>query len=445
MSDIKFYFKRLVNLCLALAYFSSTTVFAQNMAVIEAKPVVVTCPAGVAPKVQCWRGRDSAGAPYLMATPENWTGVLVVHAHGGPFLGPPTDERADEDIKRWNITLVQGHAWAASVFRQGGFAVTAAAQDTERVRQIFVQHIAKPRKTLLHGQSWGAMVATKAAELFPGSWDGVLLTSGVVAGPTSYDFRLDVRALYQYYCANHPLPAEVNYALSLGLPKLGAMTNAELAQRADDCLGLRKPAAQRTPEQAKKLKTLATLLRVPESSVMSHLSWGTFTLADIVYKRTEGQSPFGNEGVVYVGSDDDAALNANVLRFKAHPQARATLIADTDHSGQFKVPVVQAHGIDDATVFVEGSDTLREKMQAAGTAEKLVQVFVKSGEHSYWGDPHYPPLFEALLQWVEQGKKPSAASVTARCEQLQKGVCAFDPSYQVKPLNSRVYPRQHLQ
>ena len=68
---------------------------------------------------------------------------MVVHAHGGPSYGPPKTSRNDEDIKRWAITVKEGHAWAGSVFRQGGFAVTTAAEDTERVRRIFVDHVAK--------------------------------------------------------------------------------------------------------------------------------------------------------------------------------------------------------------------------------------------------------------------------------------------------------------
>jgi hypothetical protein len=80
----------------------------------------------------------------LLAKPAQWSGVLVVHAHGGPALGEPKASRADEDIQRWAITLTEGHAWAGSVFRQGGFAVTTAAEDTERVRRIFVDHVAKP-------------------------------------------------------------------------------------------------------------------------------------------------------------------------------------------------------------------------------------------------------------------------------------------------------------
>jgi pimeloyl-ACP methyl ester carboxylesterase len=409
----------------------------------EAPPQVQACPAGLPEGARCLRGQDSSSSHYLIVMPAQWSGVLVVHAHGGPSLGVPLPTRADEDAKRWAITVSQGHAWAGSVFRQGGFAVTTAAQDTERVRRIFIDHVAKPRRTLLHGQSWGAMVATRAAELYPRSWNGILLTSGVVAGPTTYDFRLDLRAIYQHLCNNHPRPDEPQYPLAIGLPADSKLTNAELSSRADECLGVRKPAAQRTAEQANKLKTIVDVLKIPEQSVVSHLNWGTFTLRDVVTKNG-GQSPFGNANVRYVGSTNDVALNTAVLRFTPDTQAVARFATDVDHSGKFAVPVVSAHGIGDATVFVEGNDTLRQRMVTAGNGDRLVQTFVDSSEHSYWGDSHYPPLFEALLNWVEKGQKPTPPGIADRCRQLQTAQpasCRFLPDYAPKPLASRILPR----
>ena len=410
---------------------------------LETPPQAHACPPGVPDGARCLRGQDSASAHYLIVVPAQWSGVLVVHAHGGPSLGPPQAARADEDIKRWAITVRVGHAWAGSVFRQGGFAATTAAEDTERVRRIFVDHVAKPRRTLLHGQSWGGMVATRAAELFPKSWDGILLTSAVVSGPTTYDFRLDLRAVYQHLCNNHPRADEPQYALAVGLPADGKLGNAELTKRADECLGVSKSAAARTSMQAQKLKTIVDVLKIPEDSVVSHLNWGTFTLRDVVIKNG-GVSPFGNDGVRYVGSTDDVALNASVLRYKADTQAAARFAADVDHHGRFIVPVVSAHGIGDATVFVEGNDTLRKRMVATGNGDRLVQTFVDSKEHSYWGDAHYPPLFEALLNWVEKGQKPTPVSIANRCRQLraaQPADCRFLPDYVPKPLASRILPR----
>ena len=409
----------------------------------EAPPAQVACPAGVPAGTQCWRGQDSAGSHYLLAKPAQWRGVLVVHAHGGPALGEPKASRADEDIQRWSITLAEGHAWAGSVFRQGGFAVTTAAEDTERVRQIFVDHVAKPQSTLLHGQSWGAMVATRAAELYPQSWQGLLLTSGVVAGPTTYDFRLDLRAIYQHLCQNHPRPDEPPYPLALGLPAGSQLTSAELGARVNDCLGVRKPPAQRSPEQTQKIKTIVDVLKIPENAIAGHLNWGTFTLRDVVTK-SGGASPFGNDTVKYSGSANDDALNAAVLRFKADPQASAKFDADVNHRGRFKVPVLTTHGIRDSTVFVEGNDTLRQRMEAAGNGARLVQTYVDSAEHSYLGEAIYPPLFEALLAWVNQGIKPTPFGIAQRCVALrpaQAAECRFEPGYTPRPLATRIAPR----
>ncbi|MFO0252916.1 MAG: hypothetical protein ACK52V_02260 [Betaproteobacteria bacterium] len=409
----------------------------------EAAPQAAACPDGVPAGARCLRGQDSAKAHYLIVMPAKWSGVLVVHAHGGPDLGEPRAARADEDIKRWAITVQQGHAWAGSVFRQGGFAVTTAAEDSERVRRIFVDHVAKPRRTLLHGQSWGAMVATRTAELFPGPWDGMLLTSGVVAGPATYDFRLDLRAIYQYLCNNHPHPEEQQYPLWMGLPADSKMSNADLAARVNDCLGLNRPAAQRTPEQALRVRTIVDVVRIPESAIIGHLNWGTFTLRDVV-RRSGGASPFGNDSVRYSGSGDDAALNAGVLRYRADPAAAARFAADVDHAGRFRMPVLAAHGIGDSTVFVEGGDTLRRRMEAAGNGGRLVMVFVDSDQHSYWGDAMYPPLFEALLAWIEKGAKPSPAGIAAACREMRAASpkdCRFAPDYSVKPLATRIPPR----
>ncbi|MBK9360072.1 MAG: hypothetical protein IPM99_02560 [Rubrivivax sp.] len=412
----------------------------------EPAPVATPCPKGTPDGARCLRGQDSAGAHVLLVMPAQWSGVLVVHAHGGPTLGEPRASRADEDIARWAITVKLGHAWAASVFRQGGVAVGSAAEDSERVRRIFVQHVAKPRRTLLHGQSWGAMVAARAAELYPRSWDGVLLTSGVLGGARSYDFRLDLRAVYQALCNNHPRPDEPAYPLWMGLPAESKLTRAELATRVDDCLGVRKRPEQRTPEQAARLKTIVDVIRIPEGSVLGHLNWATWHFQDIAQRRTGGGNPFDNQRVQYRGSSDDAALNALVPRYAADPAARARFAADTDPQGRIGVPVLTTHGIGDATAFVELKHSFRETMTSAGSGDRLVKTYVDSREHSYLGDATYPPLFEALLAWVDRGDKPTPAGIAQRCGELAardgwSGGCRFVPGFEPPPLASRVPAR----
>lgn len=412
--------------------------------IAEIAPAAAPCPKGVPEGARCLRGQDSARAHYLVVMPAQWNGVLVVHAHGGPVLGEPTTKRADEDIARWAITVKAGYAYAASVFRQGGVAVRSAAEDTERVRRIFVQHVAVPKRTILHGQSWGAAVAAKAAEMYPGSFHGVLLTSGVLGGAASYDFRMDLRVVYQYLCRNHPLPDEPRYPLWMGLPKDAKLTRPQLAARVDECLGVARPAAQRTPEQARRLKTIADVIRIPESSVLGHLNWATWHFQDIVQNRTGGRNPFGNTGVVYSGSPDDAALNVAVERYRADPAAVATFAKDMDPTGRIDVPVLTAHAVHDPIAFVELESAFKQTMEAAGSAPRLVQTFTKHKTHSYFADPVYPALFAALLHWVETGVKPTPPGIAHQCKALEPrygAPCGFVPDYRPQPQESRV-PRR---
>ena len=414
---------------------------------VESDPNYVACPAGPPADAKCLRGRDSEGAHYIIVMPAQWNGVLVVHAHGGPALGEPKMERADEDTKRWAIWPRAGYAFAASVFRQGGVAVRSAAEDTERVRQVFVQKVGKPRRTILHGQSWGANVAAKLAETHaaPGrkpTYDGVLLTSGVVAGgAASYAFRLDLRVIYQYLCANHPKADEPQYPLWKGLAADSKLTRKELAGRVEACLG---KAGARTPEQARKVKTIVDVLRISESSIVAHLNWATWHFQDIALNRTGGGNPFGNADVVYRGSDDDAALNKGVLRYAADPEAVRRFAADTDPTGRIGVPVVSIHAIGDPTAFVELEASLRRTMDAAGAGDNLVQAYTEHREHSYLADPVYAAAASALLEWIEAGAKPSAATLAERCAALEKTYgagCRIAVGYAPPPLASRVAPR----
>ena len=413
-----------------------------------------SCPAEVTVASSCFTGDDGQGAFYWIAIPAGWNRqVLVMHAHGGPAdTGAATLERSEEDLKRWAITVKAGYAWAGSTYRRGGYGVTMAAEDTERLRQIFVQHFGAPRRTVLHGQSYGAGVAARAAELYAvvdgkrGPYDGVLLTSGVLGGGVrAYDFRLDLRVVYQHVCKNHPRPDEAPYPLWQGLPKDSKLTRAELAARVDECTGVRKPAAQRSAQQAANLASIVNVVRIPERSLIGHLNWATWLFHDLTQLRLGGRNPFGNIGVVYEGSADDAALNAGVPRYAADPVAVAELNRDSAPEGNVNVPVLTLHAINDPTAFVELESLYRQALERAGNGQLLVQTFSDEAEHSYLGNPQYPALFTALLDWIDHGRKPSARSVADLCKGYEAAYgsgCRFDPGYQPLPLDSRVAPRQ---
>ncbi|VTU25194.1 hypothetical protein SRS16CHR_03611 [Variovorax sp. SRS16] len=413
------------------------------------QPQSTTCPATVPADAHCYNGRDREGAFYWIAIPAHWDRhVLVMHAHGGPEVGAPTLERGAEDLKRWSVMVKAGYAWAGSTYRRGGYGVTMAGEDTERLRRLFVQRFGQPERTILHGQSYGGGVASKAAETYgpvPGerpAYDGVLLTSGVLGGGgNAYDFRLDLRVVYQYVCHNHPRPDEPQYPLWQGLPLGSKLTRAELAARIKACTGVGLPAAQRTPEQQAHLKTILSVVRIPERTLVSHLNWATWLFQDLTQKRLGNRNPFGNAHVVYSGSSDDAALNASVLRYQADPQAVGALAGDSRPTGRLRLPVLTLHAIHDPTAFVELESAYRQIVDSAGASQWLVQNFADESEHSYLSDAEYPALMHALLDWVEHGDRPTPQKVAQLCMQMEptfgKG-CHLRPDYHPAPLATRV-------
>ena len=427
-------------------------------------PAEAPCPTGIPEGTRCLNGRDYLGAHYWIATPKDWkpdTGVLVMHVHGGPALGEPTRARATADLQRWSVMLRAGHAWAGSSFRQGGVEVLAAAQDTERLRQLTLAAIGQPRRTVLHGQSWGAGVAARMAERYvtpdidprrttpgPLPYDAVLLTSGVLAGATrAYDLRLDLRVVYQSLCKNHPKPEDSAYPLWMGLPPETKLDRVQLAERVDDCLGVQRKPAERSAAQQQRLATLTRIIRLPEAEILPHLQWATWHFQDISLRKLKGRNPFGNEGVVYTGSDDDAALNRDVLRYRADPGALADLARDADPTGRLLLPTLTLHGIDDMTAFVEMEAHFRDSVAEAGAADKLVQVYTADHAHSYSSDAQYVSAVDALLAWVDKGSKPDAAALSQRCKALPAAGqpasgCRIRIDYQPATLDSRVPPRR---
>lgn len=407
------------------------------------------CPASLPDGTTCYSGQQESGAYYWIAIPDDWNGSLVVHAHGGPDLGAASPERAQDDLDRWAVMVSEGYAWVGSSYRRGGYGTQMAAADTEQVRRLFVDTFGEPDTTLLHGQSWGGDVAAKAAEIYgqkrAGRYDGVLLTSGVLAGGTrGYDYRLDLRVVYQYYCHNHPRPSEPRYQLWRGLPAGSPMTSADLRARAQECTGYQSAPEERTAEQRANLANILDVVRIPERTFFSHLSFATFTFRDIVHDRLGDRNPFTNAGVRYRGSDDDAALNRGLLRYRADRVARRDLAFDSDLTGEISIPVLTLHAIDDPTAFVEHESAYRASVEAAGNGRRLVQAFTQESEHSSLSDSGYATVIDALQMWVSDGRRPTVTALAADCASHDADYgegCFFDPTYRPRSYFERVHPR----
>jgi hypothetical protein len=108
------------------------------------------------------------------------------------------------------------------------------------------------------------------------------------------------------------------------------------------------------------------------------------------------------------------------------------------------VPVLTMHGIGDATVFVEHQAAYRATLERAGTADRLVQVFVDEEDHQKLSPVLYPAALAALAAWAEGGERPTPEAIRLRCLSLQwvyPGECRILPDYVPQPWEARVNPR----
>jgi hypothetical protein len=134
-----------------------------------------------------------------------------------------------------------------------------------------------------------------------------------------------------------------------------------------------------------------------------------------------------------------------VPRIRPDPAAVARLAADGDPTGRITVPVLTLHGIGDTTVFVEHEAAYRTTVERAGTADRLVQVFVDEDNHGKLSPVLYPAALAALTAWAEGGERPTPAGIQTRCLALQwvyPGDCRIVADYVPQPWEARVNPRQ---
>jgi hypothetical protein len=431
---------------------SSVLAIAQDGAAKAAAPSTVACPAPVAEIATCYSERLASGAFVLAAVPKDWNGNLVVFGHGGPAVVPPTAAASQADLAKYSFAVRKGYAWIASSYRREGYGVLMAAQDTEDARRFFIERLAKPRRTIYHGASYGGLVGAKLIEAFAknadGSlnYDGAFYNSGFVVGaPVGHQFRADLRAVYQYYCKNLPGPDEAAYPLWSGLPAESKLTLKGLETAVDACTGVAHAAAERSETQKQNLANILGVMRFPENMLVRHMQAATFLFREIAERVTQGRSAFSNMDVRYSGSSDDAALNRDVTRFTADPAALAALKADGEPTGALPVPVVSIHSINDPQVVVEVQSAYRAAVERAGSGERLAQAFTDEKLHTGQSAPELAAALDALMQWIEKGDKPSPQSIAAGCERERgalEGRCSYHPEYSPKPYGTRYYARE---
>jgi hypothetical protein len=354
------------------------------------------------------------------------------------------------------LALSQGFAAAASSFRPdaiglSGWQVRDAAEDTESLRQRFVQLVGRPHKTYIVGASEGGLITAETIERFARdeegrrNYDGALPMCGPVAGgDANWCGGFDLRTVYQYYCQNLPRANEFQYPLYFGLAPNNTLTAQDVAARVNECTGVLQPAATRTPQQARNLANILGVEKLPETFLILDMEFATFGLQEVTLVRTNALSPVTNIGVKYSGSDDDAALNAGVFRVGFNREAIEWLNRAYNPTGDVEIPTITMHTIGDGLVIVENEHEYREEFAEERDQRKLFQIYTNAGGHCEFSNSELAAAFETLVNWVEKKARPTTEGVIAACAQFQPvfgGTCKINPTFRPGEFEARIPAR----
>ncbi len=339
-----------------------------------------------------------------MVVPQPWNGDLVLYAKASGELLTKSAKFAGFR----NALLTTGYAVAAWDLDPSIDDAQLGADRLEELLPLFSAQFRRPVHTFLTGASRGGLVAIAVAERNPSPYAGVLSLCGPIAGlQISQHARLTVRVLTSYFFhASYagfqgvPSPAVAPVPGLLKLPPgqdpsvyqyaiLKAFVDG-LTNRAVPCgdgtrtcdrptrqiarianlpgfassfdvapsvvANLLPPSWRATDPSGKVLNdeivSLLARLDAPDRVLVSMLAsaFPMLMRAELALASDPtGGIPFDNTDDVYVGSDDDVALNLGVERVQGDPTAMQQEARYFTPSGDVAVPVVSLHSYADPT------------------------------------------------------------------------------------------------
>lgn len=331
---------------------------------------------GETPVAGCADGTLEGGALYRVCFPAQWNGDLVVYAHGYVRPDAPVALPADVigGVPVSAAVNALGYAFATTSYRDNGLIADLAVEDLVDLDEtVRARYRPDPSRTFIVGFSEGGLVAALALEQRPEAYAGALAACGPIGDfAFQVDYFGDFRAAFDYFFPGVLPGSPVESPAELRANWESVYVPAVTAALLDD------PVAT---GELLSVTGAPVDLTDPETigeTVIGVLWYTVFSTTD-AQERLGGQ-PFDNTTRVYLGSTDDAALNAGIARFTAEPDARAAL-ARFETSGRITRPVVTLHTTGDPIVPVAHQGLYTAKVEAEGAGALLEEDAVDRYGH----------------------------------------------------------------
>lgn len=346
-------------------------------------------------------------AAYQVEMPAQWNGELVLYAHGFAGFGTEVAVQAPPAaLRRWLIQ--EGFAWAASSYGENGYVPGIGADDTLALKRYFAGQFGQPKRTYLVGASMGGNVVALALEHHAAEYDGALAICGALGGIEQIDYLVSWVAL-----------AEFTSGLRFPIGEPGANVASLFLEEVPRALG---PAANPTERGRQFANAVMHLTGGPrpffrEGFIEQYPVNFGLAMLDPERKLLVNRAAT-NAGAAYhidpgLGLTDDQ-LKAGVRRFPSDPAARnAEAHPDAvPTTGRISDPLLTLHNTGDLFVPITMEQSYRQKVEAAGKGDLLVQRAIRAGGHCKFSETELTTAFSDLVAWVRDNKKPAGEDLT---------------------------------
>jgi len=342
------------------------------------------------------------GTAYRILFPPGWKGKLVMYAHGYEFVGSkPRQSQNPRFLTDMKPFLDRGFAVAASDYRDQGYVMPQAVDDTEALRQYFVKQYGQPDSTYMVGHSMGGGITLATLENFGGAYQGGLPLCPLASRP-----YLQCRKEFDMYATFNGLfpgvvkplgeifdlskPVEAN-SMQTMVPRAMAIRKAIVAK--DSILAV----------------AFARRFDLELNDLPFSLLFNENVLRDLAKKA--GGNPFDNTNTVYSGYPDNLEVNQKAERLAATVDP-GKLFGQYDRTGRIGKPVVLMHTLYDQLIPPAYGVSNFENMVHQQGRERYFTVHYTNGRgHCVFTPQQTGQAFDELRNWVKTGRKPKAGFI----------------------------------
>lgn len=340
------------------------------------------------------------GTVYQVEIPDDWNGRLVLFMHGFEDLRPEAGVGAP-DMRRYLIG--HGYAWGASSFSSTSLIPGRAADETAALWDFFAQKYGRPTRSYVTGFSMGGAASHIAAERYGDRFDGSLALCGSTGNETGAKQGADYFAAGAYVAGvkQAEFDAATDVGKLIGERILPVLQDPAAHERFESIM-LDLTGGPRAFDRDGFRVTEETNWRRTGLLVASRLG----SNADRMYQL----GPLST-----IASGD---FNRDAVRLQTNDDLLRRFTEGNETTGELQIPLLTLHSTGDGQVPIGQARLLRQRIEAAGKGNLLVQRVLADASHCGFNTAEIEAGFEALVGWVEDGRKPEGDDVLADLRSL---------------------------